>query len=120
MGMSNLPANNARTQSDNVVDLTTKEPLRSDRPSLFANALKGLAAVPTNPAVRMDAVRVLAMALITALECEGSKEADSGPAIKLRDEVQRFEANLIRSALAYTGGRQRRAARLLGINVHHQ
>jgi DNA-binding NtrC family response regulator len=57
------------------------------------------------------------MALVTALEGRGEIEPGRGSGINLRDEVQRFEANLIRSALAYTGGRQRRAARLLGINV---
>ena len=35
----------------------------------------------------------------------------------LRSEVQQFEADLIRSALEVTGGRQRRAARLLGTKV---
>jgi DNA-binding NtrC family response regulator len=35
----------------------------------------------------------------------------------LTDEVERFEADLIRLALIKTGGHQRKAARLLGINA---
>lgn len=35
--------------------------------------------------------------------------------LKLRDEVQQFEINLIRSALQASDGHQRRAARLLGV-----
>jgi len=77
----------------------------------------GLAFLSSIPVARLDAVKVLAMALVTALESGSEIEPGRGSAINLRDEVKRFEANLIRSALAYTGGRQRRAARLLGINV---
>jgi len=91
--------------------------LLSDHSALAANGLNGLALQSTMAVGNLIAVRVLAMALISALE--GGTEADPARAegINLRDEVQRFEANLIKSALAYTGGRQRRAARLLGINV---
>ena len=74
---------------------------------------------------RMDAVRVLALALNVAIEDTGARRGETsrkrngttGAAVSFRNEVQRFEATLIRSALTYTGGRQRRAARLLGINV---
>jgi DNA-binding NtrC family response regulator len=38
-------------------------------------------------------------------------------AINLSEEVRRFETDLIRGALMQTGGRQRRAARLLGMKV---
>ena len=91
--------------------------LRSDETCEVANPLVGLAFLSSIPVARLDAVKVLAMALVTALESGSEIEPGRGSAINLRDEVQRFEANLIRSALAYTGGRQRRAARLLGINV---
>jgi transcriptional regulator with GAF, ATPase, and Fis domain len=37
--------------------------------------------------------------------------------INLIEEVQRFEKELIRCALVRTGGRQRRAARLLNVKV---
>jgi transcriptional regulator with GAF, ATPase, and Fis domain len=76
-------------------------------------------------ATRMDAVKVLALALNAALGTSGPQPGElprqrlmtAGVAVSFRNEVQRFEAMLIRSALTYTGGRQRRAARLLGINV---
>jgi transcriptional regulator with GAF, ATPase, and Fis domain len=35
----------------------------------------------------------------------------------LQDEIQRYEADLIRSALVKAQGRQRRAARILGVKV---
>jgi DNA-binding NtrC family response regulator len=82
-----------------------------------ATELNALALLSTFPVARLDAVRILAMALVRALESGSEGDPGRGVGINLRDEVQRFEANLIKSALAYTGGRQRRAARLLGINV---
>lgn len=80
-------------------------------------AAKGLASPATFPVAKLDAARVLAGALIAILEADSESDLRRGPKIRIRDEVQRFEANLIRSALRYTGGRQRRAARLLGMNV---
>jgi DNA-binding NtrC family response regulator len=44
-------------------------------------------------------------------------DAQSAREINLADEVRRFETELIRSTLLRTGGRQRRAARLLGMKV---
>jgi DNA-binding NtrC family response regulator len=92
-------------------------PLPSDQPAFVATELNGLALLSTIPVARLDAVRILAMALVRALESGSEGDPGRGVGINLRDEVQRFEANLLKSALAYTGGRQRRAARLLGINV---
>ena len=43
--------------------------------------------------------------------------SDNVPELNLQKEVHRFEAAIIRSALAKTGGRQRRAAKLLGVKV---
>ena len=37
--------------------------------------------------------------------------------VRLSDEVQRFEVDLICSALSRTAGNQTRAARLLGVNL---
>jgi DNA-binding NtrC family response regulator len=67
---------------------------------------------------RLEALRVLAMALMNEIEALGQIQAQ-GPvrAINLSDEVRRFETDLIRGALMQTGGRQRRAARLLGMKV---
>lgn len=60
-------------------------------------------------------VAVLARALlkrIESLRTSGTNEKHN-----LADEVERFEAELITSALIETGGRQRPAARLLGMNI---
>lgn len=48
-------------------------------------------------------------------ELLSASESEEG--FDLKSEVQKFEATLIRSALEVTGGRQRRAARLLGTKV---
>ena len=58
-------------------------------------------------------LRILAGALISRIESLGKDGAD----LNLQREVHRFEAELIRMALIETGGRQRRAARLLGMKA---
>ncbi len=63
---------------------------------------------------RLQALSVLARALsnrINALTHEVQVETN------LAAEVENFEAELIMSALLETGGRQRAAARLLGMNI---
>ena len=67
---------------------------------------------------RLEALKVLALALMNEIEALGQIQAQ-GPvrAITLSEEVRRFETDLIRGALMQTGGRQRRAARLLGMKV---
>lgn len=72
---------------------------------------------PWASAAKLDAAKVLAAALVTALETGSNSGSGPDQAINLRAEVRRFEENLIRSALKQTGGRQRRAARLLSMNV---
>jgi DNA-binding NtrC family response regulator len=47
----------------------------------------------------------------------GVSGVDIGRGINFYDEVRRFEIDLIRRALEQTGGRQSRAARLLGMNA---
>lgn len=66
--------------------------------------------------LRISRLRNLALAFLSQFDNLGSVEPiniDGG--IDLKDEVRRFEVELIRSALEYTGGNQRRAARLLGL-----
>lgn len=67
---------------------------------------------------RIDALRMLVVAVLREIDAlrelpgiESSVEFD------LRCEVRRFEAENIRYALIRTGGRQRRAARLLNMKV---
>lgn len=58
--------------------------------------------------------------LLTALRDLESIEADSQPSahkFRLRDEVRRFEIDLICAALQKTNGNQRHAAMLLGTNA---
>lgn len=67
----------------------------------------------------IDGLRILAAALQRGVEALDTAVETGGEcdALNLSEQVQRFEAELIRSALIKTGGRQRRAARLLGVKV---
>jgi len=68
--------------------------------------------------VRLSSLKVLALTLLERIECFDEEEASGSlDDLNLQDEVRRFEAELIRNALVSTGGRQRRAARLLGMKV---
>lgn len=67
---------------------------------------------------RIASLKILAQSLMRQIDCL-QKEAANGSTLEFnaQSEVRRFEAELIRSALISTGGRQRRAARLLGMKV---
>lgn len=67
---------------------------------------------------RLEALKVLSNSLLYELEALKVDEntVKSGK-IDLAAEVHRFEKDLIRTALSRTGGRQRPAARLLGVKV---
>jgi DNA-binding NtrC family response regulator len=68
--------------------------------------------------VRIASLKVLAMTLLSQVESlEREIAANEVSELNLQKEVHRFEAAIIRSALAKTGGRQRKAARLLGVKV---
>lgn len=67
---------------------------------------------------RIEAIRKLALTLLS--EIDALKQSPAMQAVgefDLRNEVHRFEAENIRYALIRTGGRQRRAARLLNMKV---
>lgn len=74
-----------------------------------------------NPTVldsRINSLKILALTLLREIETLERQSGSDAPAdLNLQDEVRHFEAELIRSALIRTGGRQRRAARLLGMKV---
>jgi DNA-binding NtrC family response regulator len=73
---------------------------------------------PTVEEARIASLKVLAMTLLQQVESLEKQIATNNlPELNLQREVHRFEAAIIRSALAKTGGRQRRAARLLGVKV---
>ena len=66
----------------------------------------------------IQSLKVLALVLlqeINFLEVDAGKGSSLG--LDLQSQVHKFEAAIIRSALQRTGGRQRRAARLLGMKV---
>lgn len=67
---------------------------------------------------KIEALKALTQALLKELESLTKVSGlENGQEVTLSDEVRRFEADLIRSALIRTGGRQRRAARLLNMKV---
>jgi DNA-binding NtrC family response regulator len=73
---------------------------------------------PTTEEARLASLKVLAMTLLSQVESLENQMAEgSVPELNLQNEVHRFEEEIIRSALKKTGGRQRRAARLLGVKV---
>lgn len=68
--------------------------------------------------VRVASLKILALTLLHQIESlEGQLADGASPQLNLHTEVHHFEAALIRNALVKTGGRQRRAARLLGVKV---
>jgi transcriptional regulator with GAF, ATPase, and Fis domain len=67
---------------------------------------------------KVSHLKILALSLLREIASAEKIDArDRADAIDLQAEVRRFEAELIRSALIQTNGRQRRAARLLGTKV---
>jgi transcriptional regulator with GAF, ATPase, and Fis domain len=65
---------------------------------------------------RLDALREIALTVLRELETLSSAQPRrTDHKVKLQEEVQRFESDLIRTALARTGGNQASAARLLGV-----
>lgn len=67
---------------------------------------------------KIEALRTLTRALLKEIDALAeASPLESGSQLNLSDEVHRFEADLIRCALIRTGGRQRRAARLLNTKV---
>lgn len=68
---------------------------------------------------RLEALKVLSNSLLYELEAlKMNENVVKNGKIDLSGEVQRFEADLIRTALLRTGGRQRPAARLLSIKAN--
>src|SRR5260221_7007275 len=68
---------------------------------------------PTVRDSRIDSLKILASTLIREIDgLDDQPDDPAAPELNLQTEVRRFEAELIRSALVRTGGRQRRAARL--------
>ncbi len=67
---------------------------------------------------RISSLKILALSLLKRIESlEQQSSTETLTDLDLQAEVRCFEAELIRNALIRTGGRQRRAAHLLGMKV---
>src|SRR6266576_2044771 len=64
---------------------------------------------------RLEALRSVALTLLDAVDSLRSSQPARDHSLRLQEEVQRFETDLIRTALERSGGNQARAARLLGV-----
>jgi transcriptional regulator with PAS, ATPase and Fis domain len=87
------------------------------RPQITLQPLNGSAyeAVSVN---RIEALKKLMRQLLREVQSlEDARTPYVKSSIRLSEEVQRFEVDLIRCALARTSGNQRRAASLLGIKA---
>ncbi len=67
---------------------------------------------------RLDTLREVALTLLREVESlRVTQPVSTRGSVRLYDEVQRFEIDLIRSALSRTAGNQTRAAQLLGVKI---
>jgi DNA-binding NtrC family response regulator len=85
-------------------------------PSTRTDVKKERAENPASLDASIVSLKILAGALISRIESLG-KDGEHSTELNLQREVHRFEAELIRMALIETGGRQRRAAKLLGLKA---
>ena len=65
----------------------------------------------------LNNLREAALTLLREVETLTSNQPEPERRLGLQEEVQRYEMELIRSALQRTRGNQRRAAKLLGVKV---
>lgn len=110
----------SQTKLISSLSTPSNTPLRTvDRRRRRRSATRvSLTAPLTETDVSINALKVLATALLREINhLENSGKSENSIEVSLKDEVSRFEAELIRSALVRTGGRQRPAARLLGTKL---
>lgn len=70
-------------------------------------------------AVKIDCLKTLIYAFLAEVNhIEQTRSLNSSGLLNLREEVRRFELNLISSALKQSGSDARLAARLLGIHLN--
>lgn len=106
----------------NVRDLLPEEEL-ARRPVSYEELRAGKTVRRERRLLRKDGTRVRVEAVGSMVE-EGKMQSvvrelprePAGERVEFYEEVGRFEAGLIRRALAQTGGNQKRAAELLGVN----
>ena len=86
------------------------------RPHRNPDRISTPSATPAVVNNKLEALKILANSILAELSSlEQAAGLDPETNVDLAGEVQRYEADLIRSALIRTGGRQRRAAALLTI-----
>ena len=92
--------------------------LRPTEPALAA-ATEPQPRVRTDVQLHIQAIGELIHALLTQLDLLQHEpiDSDDAPNLNLREEVQRFEINLIKRALTRTQGSQVQAARVLGLKA---
>ena len=66
---------------------------------------------------RLEILTALSQALLREVAALQTENTDSNREIDLAKEIESYEADLIRSALMQTSGRQRQAARLLNVKT---
>lgn len=67
---------------------------------------------------RLDALREVALNLLSEVQSlQRAQPPHTDRKLRLQDEVQQFEIDLIRTTLDRTNGNQTRAARLLGVKL---
>jgi DNA-binding NtrC family response regulator len=111
-----LPTNQLQHNYDRI-DPAKVSAIRTS-PFIVADAAKVRLGILGLSEVRLSSLKILVTTLLGQIENLEKQIATEGPSeLNLQHEVHQFEAALIRSALARTGGRQRRAARLLGVKV---
>jgi len=89
------------------------------RPTEIRPALFKPVAVRSSIQLHLQALSELIDAALGRLESlqDESQYSDDAPSLNLREEVRRFEIELIQRALTRTCGSQVEAARLLGLNA---
>ena len=93
---------------------TLVRPQRASRSELSTHA-----GARTHAELNMEAIDELILILLNHIEnlkTDQRRGADR-PSLNLREELRRFEIELIFRALTHTRGHQSRAARLLGVNA---
>ena len=106
----------------NVLDLLPEEEL-ARQPVSYADLRAGRTVRRERRLLRKDGTRVRVEA-VGSLVAEGKMQAiirelpleEGAAGVEFYEEVRRFEVGLISRALARTGGNQKRAAALLGVN----
>ena len=107
-----LSSNLAREENS----LNTQPSKREDLLLVAANRRRDKLANYQN--MRVEVLRALMVVLQQEMEALPEHLAlDNPEELKLSEVVRRIEARLIHAALVRTGGRRRRAARLLGVKV---